>query len=255
MVRGIVAFAALVSASAARGSDGAAVFVVDPKASYVRVHLGRSGLFGFMGHEHHIEAPIAEGRVEVVNDEPSSSSVALRFATSALHVVPGTEPAKDIPEVERRMRGPEVLDVSRHCEASFRSTSVRSSAARDHGHGAPGTTRLALVVAGELTLKGRAFPVEVPLEVVRDGAALRARGEVELKLRALGIEPPSVGGVVNVKDRFKLEFEIHAGDGSGPLADEGRTPPLQAGGSRRRTAAPSRSAASPGRNAIVQHRK
>jgi hypothetical protein len=70
-------------------------------------------------------------------------------------------------------------------------------------------------VAGELTLKGRAFPIEVPLEVERQGATLRARGEVELKLRALGIEPPSVGGVVNVKDRFKLEFEVHASAESG----------------------------------------
>jgi polyisoprenoid-binding protein YceI len=215
IARGLVALAALASALAARASDAPAVFVVDPKASHVRVHLGRSGLFGFMGHEHHIEAPIAEGRVEIVNGEPSSSSVALRFAASALHVIPGTEPAKDIPEVEQRMRGPEVLDVSRHGEAAFRSTSVRPSAERDAARGAAGGAPIALVVAGELTLKGRAFPIEVPLEVVRQGATLRARGEVELKLRALGIEPPSVGGVVNVKDRFKLEFEIHAGAESG----------------------------------------
>jgi hypothetical protein len=54
--------------------------------------------------------------------------------------------------------------------------------------------------------------VEIPLDARRaaDGS-IEARGEVSLNLRDLGIEPPSVAGVVKVKDRFRLEFEIHAG--------------------------------------------
>ena len=32
-----------------------------------------------------------------------------------------------------------------------------------------------------------------------------------MNLRDLGIEPPSVAGVVKVANRFRLEFEIHAG--------------------------------------------
>ena len=178
-----------------------AVFAVDPKASHVRIHLGRSGLFQFMGHEHHIEAPVTQGRVEVTDGDPGRSSVALRFASAALHVIPGSEPADDIPKVEERMRT-EVLEVSRYPEIVFASSSVRSS----EGTGA----RLKLTVAGTLTLKGRSFPVEIPLEVESQGESLTARGEVELKLRDLGIEPPSVGGVVNVSNRFKLELEVHA---------------------------------------------
>ncbi len=180
------------------------MFAWTPKASHVRIHLGRSGLFQFMGHEHHIEAPVAEGRVQVTDGDPARSSVALRFSAAALYVIPGSEPADDIPKVEERMRG-EVLEVSRYPEIVFASTSVRVGSA-------PGA-RLKLTVAGTLTLKGRSFPVEVPLDVERQGESLKAKGEVELKLRDWGIEPPSVGGVVNVSNRFKLELEIHARSG------------------------------------------
>jgi polyisoprenoid-binding protein YceI len=178
------------------------VFAVDPKTSHVRIHLGRSGLFQFMGHEHHIEAPVTEGRVEATDGDPARSSVSLRFASAALHVIPGSEPADDIPKVEERMRGPEVLEVSRYPEIVFASSSVRGS----EGTGA----RLKLTVAGTLSLKGRSFPIEIPLQVEIHGESLTAKGEAELKLRDLGIEPPSVGGVVNVSNRFKLELEVHA---------------------------------------------
>ena len=176
------------------------VFTVDPTTSHVRIHLGRSGLLKFMGHEHHIEAPLTAGRVEVADDDPARSSVALRFASATLYVIPGTEPADDIPEVEKRMRA-EVLEVERHPEVVFTSTAVKSGGAGP---------RLKLVVVGTLTLKGRSFPVEIPLEAQRQGEALEAKGEVELNLRDLGIEPPSVAGVVKVSNRFKLEFDLRA---------------------------------------------
>jgi polyisoprenoid-binding protein YceI len=197
-----VALAAVLAVGAVPGARAEPqVFAVDSKASHVRVHLGRSGLLKFMGHEHHIEAPLDEGRVEVDSDDPTRSSVALRFAAAALHVIPGSEPAEDIPKVEERMRG-EVLDVARHPEIAFASTSVRVAGSNG--------ARLQLVVAGTLTLKGRAFPVEIPLLAERRGEVLEAKGEVALNLRDVGIEPPSVAGVVKVSNRLKLEFEIRA---------------------------------------------
>jgi polyisoprenoid-binding protein YceI len=157
----------------------------------------------FMGHEHHIEAPLAEGHVEVVEDDPARSSVRLRFEAARLFVIPGSEPADDIPTVEERMRGPEVLEVAKYPEIVFESASVKST---------PQASGLKLVVTGRLTLKGRSVPVEIPLDARRaaDGS-IEAKGEVSLNLRDIGIEPPSVAGVVKVKDRFRLEFEIHAG--------------------------------------------
>src|SRR5512134_1822782 len=191
-----LAWLALFVAAAGRLGAETEAYAVDATASRVRIHLGRAGLMKFLGHEHAIEAPLSQGRVEVVDGDPTRSRVALRFESARLSVVPGSEPAGDIPKVEERMRGPEVLEVTRYPEIRFASTSVRGPAGAD--------ARFRLVVAGLLTLRGRSFPVEIPLEVVRDGAGIAARGEVGLKLRDLGIEPPSVAGVVKVANGFKL---------------------------------------------------
>ena len=176
--------------------------VVESARSHLRLELGRTGLMKFLGHEHQIEAPIAEGQLDVVESDPARSSVRLRFESARLHVVPGSEPAADIPQVEERMRGPEVLEVAKYPEIAFVSTSVKSQP--------EGPSRFKLVVVGTLTLKGRSFPVEVPLELRRVDKDVEAKGELELNLRDVGIEPPSVAGVVKVKDRFRLEFEIYA---------------------------------------------
>jgi polyisoprenoid-binding protein YceI len=180
----------------------AETLTVDPATSRVRIHLGRAGLMKFLGHEHHIEAPIAEGRVEVVEGDPARSWVRMRFESARLVVIPGSEPADDIPKVEERMRGPEVLEVGRYPEIAFASTTVRSQA-KD-------AERFRLVVAGTLTLKGRSFPLEIPLEARRRGDGIEASGGVSLNLRDVGIEPPSVAGVVKVANAFRLEFEIQA---------------------------------------------
>ena len=199
--RSLAGLLALAACAGTRAQAEPEALVVDPATSHVRLHLGRAGLMKFLGHEHHIEAPIAEGRVELVEGDPARSSVQLRFDSAKLAVIPGSEPAGDIPKVEERMRG-EVLEVARYPEIAFASTSVKSQSTSG--------SRFRLVVAGSLTLRGRSFPVEVPLEVARDAAGLEARGEVALNLRDVGIEPPSVAGVVKVANGFKLEFEIRA---------------------------------------------
>ncbi len=198
------ALAWLVVFAAAAGSLEAQpeAYAVDPAASHVRIHLGRTGLMKFLGHDHEIEAPLAEGRVDVADDDPTRSRVALRFESARLAVVPGSEPARDVAKVEERMRGPEVLEVARYPEIAFASTSVRVQA-KDG-------SSVRIVVAGTLTLHGRSFPVQIPLAVAREGLAMTARGGLVLNLRDLGIEPPSVAGVVKVADRFRLEFEIRA---------------------------------------------
>jgi polyisoprenoid-binding protein YceI len=177
-------------------------FAVDTSASHVRIHLGRSGLLKFLGHDHEIDVPFVEGRVEVVEGDPTRSSVRLRFDARRASVVPGSEPAGDIPKVEARMRGPEVLDVERYPEIVFASSSVAGELL--------GPVRYRLRVRGTLELKGRSFPVDVPLEVRQTGAQIQARGEVEWRLRDLGIEPPSVASVVNVANKFRMTFEITA---------------------------------------------
>lgn len=177
-------------------------YAVDVDASRVRVHLGRAGLLKFLGHDHEIDAPLAAGTVLVVAGEPARSSVRLSFDTSALAIVPGTEPAGDVAKVEQRMRGPEVLGAALHPAIVFESTSVTGEQTR------PGHFRL--LTRGTLALKGRSFAVEVPVEARLLGDDLRATGEVRLRLRALGIEPPSVASVVNVANDFRIRFDLLA---------------------------------------------
>jgi polyisoprenoid-binding protein YceI len=180
------------------------VFVVDPEASQVRIRLGRAGLLKFLGHEHEIDAPLARGRIDVDTADPARSRVDLFWSAPLLAVVPGTEPEKDIPEVEERMRGPEVLDVGTHPGIRFWSFEIHVEKAD------PDAGVWHLRVRGGLELKGARHTVEIPMDVRRDGPTLVATGDVELRLRHLGVEPPSVAGVVNVSDKFRLAFEIHA---------------------------------------------
>ena len=194
--------AALLQAWALPGAAEPQVLAVDLQASRVRIHLGRSGLLKFLGHEHTIEAPLAEGSIEVDAEDFTRSRVRLRWEARRLAVVPGTEPQNDVPDVEKRMRGPEVLDVERHPEIAFSSLAVSGAAT------AAGQYRLR--VRGTLELLGRAHEIELPLEVRREGEGLDATGEVELELRALGIRPPVVAGVVKVANRFRVAFDIRA---------------------------------------------
>jgi len=213
--------AVLLATAAAPRADDVQVFVADPAASHVRIRLGRAGLFGFLGHDHLIEAPIDEGRIEVRPDAIQSSRVAFRFRAAALAVVPGTEPADDIPEVEKRMRGPEILDVARYPEIAFDSASVQG--------GAFAGREIDLRVRGWLTLRGRRHDVEVPVRVTIDGSSLAARGHVELRLRDLGIEPPSVARVVNVANRFGISIDVRATRAASPLPGAAREVASRAG--------------------------
>jgi polyisoprenoid-binding protein YceI len=197
---GAVALSVVLAAGAAGAQDR--TLEVDRAASRVRIHLGRTGFLKFLGHDHEIDAPVAEGRVELTAGDPSRSSVRLRFEASRLAVVAGTEPSDDVPKVEARMRGPEVLDVDRHPVVVFSSASVTGEALE------PGRYRL--LVRGVLEIKGRSVPVAIPVDARLAGDVLEARGDVELGLRDLGIEPPSVAGVVKVADRFRLAFAIVA---------------------------------------------
>lgn len=195
----VLGLALLAAVPAATGET----LAIDTEASRVRIRLSRAGLMGFLGHDHEIAAPLAEGRIEIVQDDPARSSVRLRYESRRLAVVPGTEPAADVPKVEARMRGPEVLDVERFPTISFESTAVSAPASGPEGS-------LQLRVRGALELKGRRVEVEIPVAVRRGPDGLSARGEARLELRALGIEPPSVAGVVKVANRFRIEFELRA---------------------------------------------
>src|SRR5262249_11614369 len=97
-------------------------------------------------------------------------------------------------QVQERMLGPDVLDVTRFPRIEFHA---KGAARRETGE---------WHVKGDLTLRGQTHPVEVR---VSRSAPQHYRGSAALKQTAFGITPITIaGGTVKVKDEVKIEFDV-----------------------------------------------
>jgi polyisoprenoid-binding protein YceI len=206
MVRARAILAPLLAASVAgpavvaAGEQG---YTVVPDESAVRIHVGKSGLFGFAGHEHEVVAPAAGGTVVADPADLARSSVTVSFDAAALEVTGEGEPAKDVPKVQAKMVGPEVLDAARFQSITFRSRSV---AGREVGAGV-----YELQVTGELDLHGVSRSMTLPLRVELAAGTLTATGKTTLRQTDFGMKPVSAGaGTVKVKNEIGVDFRIVA---------------------------------------------
>lgn len=179
---------------------GQRAYAVVPAESQVLVHVGRAGLLKFAGHEHEVAAPVAAGEVIADSEDLARSSVTVAFEAAMLRVTGRGEPAKDVPKVQEKMLGPDVLDVARHPAIHFRSTAVSGRAA--------GPGRWDLQVSGDLTLRGITRRVTLPLAVEASAERLTAIGQTVIRHTDYGMKPVSVAGVVKVKNELTLEFRI-----------------------------------------------
>jgi polyisoprenoid-binding protein YceI len=177
-------------------------FEVDPAASRVVVRVGRAGLLKFAGHEHEVVAPPTSGSVVADPDALGQSSVELRWNAADLAVTGKGEPAEDVPKVQARMAGAEVLDVARHPAIRFTSRSVSG---RMTSAGA-----WELTVRGDLSIHGVTREVTLPMTARLEGNRLEAAGRYVLRQKDYGIKPVSVAGVVNVKNELAIEYTIVA---------------------------------------------
>ena len=176
-------------------------YVIDAAASAVRIHVGKSGVFGFAGHTHDVLAERFEGRVEADTEDLARSSVELSFEASGLKVSAEGEPAGDVPKVQDVMSGPKVLDVTRFPAIRFRSQRISGRRVAEGVY--------ELQVTGELSLHGVVRTVTVPVRVELAGNTLTASGKTTLGQRAFGIEPVSAGGgTVKVKNELGIEFKL-----------------------------------------------
>ena len=188
LIAALVALTALQSPAA-----DSVVYVVAP-ASRLEVTTGKSGLFGFAGHEHTIRARAFSGRVVYRPDSIATSRIEITVLTDSLEVLtpPDTE---EIRKVTASMRT-EVLDVANYPE--IRMVSQRIDGAAPH---------LALTVA--LTIKGKTRDVRIPVDVEIGTDTLRASSTFSVKQTDFGIRPYRGGpaGTVRVADR--VTFSIH----------------------------------------------
>jgi polyisoprenoid-binding protein YceI len=178
-----------------------AVYTVDPKVSDVRIHVDKSGVFGFAGHAHDVRAPVAEGRIEVNAGELTRSTVRVAFDASALRVSGEGEPNEDVPEVQRTMESAKVLDVAKFPRITFASTAIE--VIERHAD------QIKLRMTGDLTLHGVTKSEHADVAVVLTRDRVTARGTFDVLQTNYGIEPVTAGGgTVRVKDAVRITFTL-----------------------------------------------
>jgi hypothetical protein len=162
---------------------------IDAQRSTLTVYAYKSGLFSAFADDHVIRAPIAGGSIS----EEGTPAVQINVRSADLVALDPNLSASKRAEVQARMVGPEVLDVSRYPDIAFASTSVEAA----------GPNRWA--VRGTLTIHGTSRPVTAAVTRQDD----HYRGSFALKQSDFGIKPISiVGGTVKVKDELKIEFDV-----------------------------------------------
>jgi polyisoprenoid-binding protein YceI len=162
---------------------------VDASRSTITVRVLKSGLLRAFADNHEITAPIKAGFV----DDGAAAAVQIVVDAPSMQVLdPGLSP-HDRDQVQRRMRGPEVLDASQFPEIRFVSMSVE----RVESGG--------WIVHGQLSLHGQTRPVTVKVTFAEG----HYKGSASVKQTSFGITPITVaGGTVKVKDDVTIDFDI-----------------------------------------------
>jgi polyisoprenoid-binding protein YceI len=160
---------------------------VDTQKSTLTIHIGKTGVFSGLGHEHEVRAPIHSGAAET----GLHPAVEIHVDARELRVIDKDASEKDRAEVQKTMLGPEVLDSESHQEIVFKSTDAESA-----GQGQ-------WTLRGNLTLRGQTRRVTIQV-TLKDG---RYTGEATVKQTDFGIKPPGKAGV-RAKDEVRIEFDV-----------------------------------------------
>lgn len=160
-----------------------------PRDSTITIHVGKTGLFSGLGHNHTISAPISRAIIE-----PKSKTASITVLTKEMKVLDPEASEKDRQEIQATMLGPKVLDAQKFPEIHFTSTHIEQTSSGD------------FKVTGNLELHGVSKQLEFPVT----GTPEHYTGKTKLKQTDFGIQPVSVGGgTVKVKDEIELEFNVY----------------------------------------------
>jgi polyisoprenoid-binding protein YceI len=160
---------------------------IDTQKSTLTIHVGKTGVFSGLGHEHEISAPIHSGTADV----GVHPAVEIHVNAGDLRVIDKDASDKDRTQVQATMLGPDVLDSQQYAEIAFKST----------GAEAAGQGRWTL--RGNLTLHGQTRPVMVQV-ALKDG---HYTGDATVKQTDFGIKPPGMAGV-KAKDEVGIQFDV-----------------------------------------------
>lgn len=158
---------------------------IDPKKSIFTIHVGKSGLFPGLGHEHLVEALIESGSL---TEGPNAG---IQFTIDARKMK--VRPEKDQAQVQRTMQK-SVLESDKYPKIVFKSIKVVPSG------------QAAYQVSGNLTLHGVTKNLKLRVRL-QQGAFL---GSTTLRQTDFNIKPVTVaGGMVKVKNEIEIAFVIH----------------------------------------------
>ncbi|MFN8646515.1 MAG: YceI family protein [Gemmatimonadales bacterium] len=191
-----LALVALPHAARLAGQGAAGSYVLLP-TSRLDVKTGKSGLFGFAGHEHLIRARLFEGQVEYDPARPEATTVRIVLRTDGLEVLTPPDTA-EIRKVTAAMRR-DVLHTDSFPEIILVSRGVTATAAGYR-------------LVAEFTMHGQSREVTIPVSVVFRGDTLVATAAFALKQTDFGIRPfrGGPGGTVRVADEVKFTIDARA---------------------------------------------
>jgi polyisoprenoid-binding protein YceI len=164
-------------------------------SSRLQVKTGKSGLFGFAGHTHVIQARSFRGQVVYYPKNPSSSHLDITVFSDSLEVLTPPDTA-EIRKVTETMRA-KVLRTAEYPEIRLVSRQV-----------APTTDGFHIMAAMTMVGQTRELPIDVTALVGLD--SLEVATTFSVKQTEFGITPISAGpgGTVKVADR--VTFDIRA---------------------------------------------
>src|ERR1700679_639836 len=152
---------------------------INGNKSSLKIRVFKSGAFSAFAHDHEIQAPIEEGKI----DSSASPSVQLRVDSRKMRVLDPESSIDKRAEIQHTMEGNAVLDVEHFPEISYRSTAITK------------TGDAHWEVRGNLNLHGKNQPVVVVVSL----EAGHYRGSASVKQSNFSISPIRIaGGTVKV---------------------------------------------------------
>ena len=191
--------------------QGRALKVI-PEESLLTVLVFRGGPLGKAGHNHVIASHEMSGFAWVPEDISLASFEvhvpvgSFTIDEPALRAQEGPDFSADVPDsaregTKKNMLSEPMLDGQRFPEMVLRSTHLEPVAG-------------GVVAQVDVTVRGQARPVTVPLRYEMKGDALLVKGELSLKQTDLGLTPFSLlGGALRVEDEMRVKVSLVARGG------------------------------------------
>lgn len=188
---------------------GARELKVSAEDSLLQILVYRGGAVARLGHNHVIASHHLTGSVYLTED-PLATSFDISFPVTeltvdepALREAAGADFPPAVPQSARDGTRNNLLSEALLDAANYPSIRLRASDIRAAGAG--------FDAGVEVTFKGSADPLRVPVQLERRDGGIVARGEFPLRHSELGLEPFSAAmGALVVLDEMHIRFEITA---------------------------------------------